>query len=168
MDAAPALLRRVLAAEKPEYLEVVALVAADRLHFRTAAQCATAERMRERFGRTGRIVNWGGTHGYPGPGEAPPVCGQSIVSLAAGARNEGKPPHCGQSAVPAGLTAVTIIAAGATHSLALTGGRKVVAWGNRRAGQLAVPFFGADVLVLAAGANHSLALIAASGEAEAR
>ena len=87
-----------------------------------------------------------------------------VHTWGAGTKNEGKPPHCGQSALPAGLAGVTAIAAGAFHSFALAGG-KVVAWGARRSGQTAVPFFAGDVLAVAGGTNHSLALIATIEEA---
>ncbi len=175
VDAAPALLRRVLAEEKPEYLEVVALVAADPLHFRTAAQCATAERLRERLGRTGRVVNWGGTHGHPGPGDAPPVCGQSIVSIAVGAfhtlalRDDGMVlawganvtadgVAVGQTSVPTELDEVIAIAAGDEHSLALRADGTVIAWGANQHGQCTVPDDARDIIAIAAGGRHSLAL----------
>ena len=66
--------------------------------------------------------------------------------------------HDGQASVPAGLTGVTAIAAGARHSLALKGDGTVVAWGLNNDGQASVPAGLTGVTAIAAGAYHSLAL----------
>ncbi|NBV23689.1 MAG: hypothetical protein EBS05_17435 [Proteobacteria bacterium] len=170
VDATPAFLQRVLAEEKPEYLEVVALVAADRLHFRTIAQCTAMERLREHFGRKGRVMEWGASQGNQGQIEPPLVCGQSIVAIAAGGCHSlalredgmvaawGGKANTGQVRVPASLEEVIAIAAGNEHSLALRADGKVVAWGAINHGQCAVPMDLDEVMAIAAGGRHSLAL----------
>ncbi|MBI5801273.1 MAG: protein kinase [Verrucomicrobia bacterium] len=175
VDATPAFLRRVLLCEKPEYLEVVALVTADRLHFRTEAQCETAGRLRERFHGVGRVAGWGATQANHSPTEVPPVCGQSIVAIAAGAghslalRDDGvvvawgsnvssAGAPAGQARVPAGLGEVIAIAAGHEHSLALRADGTVAAWGANTHGQCAVPSGLREIIAIAAGGQHSLAL----------
>jgi hypothetical protein len=63
--------------------------------------------------------------------------------------------------VPSGLSGVTAIAAGLTHSLALRGDGTVVAWGcggGVSYGQCSVPIGLASVTAIAAGGYHSLAL----------
>ena len=64
----------------------------------------------------------------------------------------------GQSTVPAGLSQVTAIVAGAHHSLALKEDGTVVAWGYNVLGQSTVPAGVSKVTAIAAGAHHSLAL----------
>ena len=64
----------------------------------------------------------------------------------------------GRSNVPDSLTGVTAIAAGESHSLALSAGT-VVAWGSNAAGQTTVPAAAlSGITAIAAGWNHSLAL----------
>jgi len=67
--------------------------------------------------------------------------------------------RAGQLDVPAGLAGIVALAAGDTHSLALTNGG-VVGWGSDSYGQLDVPAGLANVRQVAAGGNHSLALTA--------
>lgn len=62
--------------------------------------------------------------------------------------------------VPAGLSNVTAIAAGAGHALALKADGIVVAWGDDSYGQTNVPAGLSNVVAIAAGADHSLALTA--------
>jgi len=64
----------------------------------------------------------------------------------------------GESDVPAGLTNVTAIAAGASYSLALKGDGTVVAWGDNALGQSNVPSGFSGVTAISAGSNTSLAL----------
>jgi Regulator of chromosome condensation (RCC1) repeat len=64
----------------------------------------------------------------------------------------------GQASPPAGLTGVTAIAAGDSHSLALKSDGTVVAWGFNGWGQTDVPAGLSGVVAIAAGADHSLAL----------
>ncbi len=64
----------------------------------------------------------------------------------------------GQSSVPDGLSDVIAIAAGESHSLALRGDGRVVAWGDDYAGQARVPKGLTNVVAIAAGGRHSLAL----------
>ncbi len=175
VDAWPPFLRDVLLCEKPEYLEVVALVAADRLHFRTEEQCEAAERLRARFPGVGRVAGWGAAQANHGLTEVPPVCGPAVVAIAAGAyhslalRDDGvvvawgtNAPHhgatAGQAGVPAGLGGVIAIAAGNEHSLALRANGTVVAWGANAHGQCTVPAGLREVVAIAAGGHHSLAL----------
>jgi len=66
--------------------------------------------------------------------------------------------YCGQASPPAGLTGVTAIAAGWTHSLALKSDGTVVAWGDDTDGQASPPAGLCGVTAIAAGLDHSLAL----------
>jgi alpha-tubulin suppressor-like RCC1 family protein len=92
----------------------------------------------------GRVVAWG--HGL-GPGYL--GCGS-----------------CGsvwsdQAIVPSGLSNVVAIAGGAYHSLALTAGGRVVAWGGGNCfGETTVPSELSNVVAIAVGGNYSLALTA--------
>jgi alpha-tubulin suppressor-like RCC1 family protein len=63
-----------------------------------------------------------------------------------------------QTNVPASVTNVTAIAAGAYHNLALQPDGTVRAWGANYAGQINVPAGLSNVVAVAAGAAHSLAL----------
>src|SRR5215472_9639376 len=63
-----------------------------------------------------------------------------------------------QSQVPGGLTRVTAIAAGPTHSLALKSDGTVVGWGLNDSGQSSIPADLGSVTAIAAGSNYSLAL----------
>ena len=67
-------------------------------------------------------------------------------------------PHYGQSIVPAGLTALRSVGAGAYHSIAVRFDRTVVAWGRNSSGQTAVPDDVFDVSAVAGGGSHSVAL----------
>jgi hypothetical protein len=67
-------------------------------------------------------------------------------------------PHYGQSVVPAGLTALRSVGAGAFHSLAVRFDRTVVAWGRNSSGQSTVPDDVFDVSAVAGGGSHSVAL----------
>jgi len=62
--------------------------------------------------------------------------------------------------VPAGLSNVTAIAAGAGHALALKADGTIVAWGDDGYGQTKVPAGLSNVVAIAAGEDHSLALTA--------
>jgi hypothetical protein len=64
----------------------------------------------------------------------------------------------GEARPPAGLTGVTAIAAGHSHSLALRGDGTVVAWGDNTYGQSSVPAGLTGVTAIAAGWAHSLAV----------
>ena len=64
----------------------------------------------------------------------------------------------GETAVPAGLSGVSAIAAGVNHNLALKSDGTVVAWGANFLGQRIVPVGLSGVTAVAAGGNHSLAL----------
>ena len=66
----------------------------------------------------------------------------------------------GQTTGPPGLRAVTAIAAGGWHSLALSKNGTVVAWGDNSYGQTAVPDGLRGVVAIAGGGRHSLALVA--------
>ena len=65
----------------------------------------------------------------------------------------------GQTNVPAGArSAVTAIAAGSDHSMALKDDGSVLAWGDNWAGQATVPPGLSGVIAISAGADHSAAL----------
>ncbi|MFA6546133.1 MAG: cohesin domain-containing protein, partial [Limisphaerales bacterium] len=64
----------------------------------------------------------------------------------------------GQTHIPAGLSNVMAIAAGANHSLALKSDGTVVAWGDNSVGQSTVPPGLNGVVAVAAGDYHTLAL----------
>jgi hypothetical protein len=64
----------------------------------------------------------------------------------------------GQRAVPAGLSNVVGLAAGAQHSVALRADGQVVGWGNNSQGQLTVPPGVTNVTVITAGFFHTAAL----------
>ena len=65
----------------------------------------------------------------------------------------------GETNVPTGLSNVVAIAAGASHSLALTAEGRVVGWGYNSAGQTTIPSGLSNLVGIAAGATagHSLA-----------
>ncbi len=65
----------------------------------------------------------------------------------------------GQRLPPAGLSGVTAIAAGNSHSLALKADGTVVAWGSNFAGETTVPAGLTGVTAIAAGTYHSLAIV---------
>ena len=77
----------------------------------------------------------------------------SVVPVAAWGAN-----WYGQTTVPAGLSNVVAVAAGASHSLALRADGTVAAWGDNSAGQTTVPVGLSNVVAVAAGGYHSLAL----------
>lgn len=64
----------------------------------------------------------------------------------------------GQTNMPAGLTNIHAIAAGATHSLACLSDGRVIGWGNNSSGQLDIPPSATNVVDVAAGYAHSVAL----------
>ena len=64
----------------------------------------------------------------------------------------------GETNVPAGLTKVTTVAAGAAHTLALLADGTVQAWGDGFDGDTNVPTGLSNVVAVAAGADFSLAL----------
>ncbi len=64
----------------------------------------------------------------------------------------------GQTNVPAGLTNIGAIAAGANHSLALKRDGSVVAWGLDLSGQASVPTELGEITAVAAGSDFNLAL----------
>ena len=66
-------------------------------------------------------------------------------------------PSC-QDSVPAGLSGVVAIAAGAIFGLALTSSGRVVAWGDNTYGQTDVPTGLSNVVAIAVGRGHALAL----------
>jgi alpha-tubulin suppressor-like RCC1 family protein len=60
--------------------------------------------------------------------------------------------------IPANLTNVVALTAGASHSVALKANGKVVAWGDNSAGQTDVPASATNVLAIAAALSHTVAL----------
>ena len=70
---------------------------------------------------------------------------------------QGDDPSC-EASVPAGLSGVVKIAAGANFGLALTADAHVVAWGDNTSGQTDVPPGLSNVIAIAAGRSHALAL----------
>ena len=64
----------------------------------------------------------------------------------------------GQTTVPAGLSGVVAIAAGAWHTVALKQDGTVVAWGENDNGQTRVPAGLSGVVAIAAGGAHTVAL----------
>ena len=66
--------------------------------------------------------------------------------------------HNGQTRVPAGLSGVVAIAAGAEHTVALKQDGTVVAWGDNTFGQTKVPAGLSGVVAIAAGGFHTVAL----------
>ena len=64
----------------------------------------------------------------------------------------------GQTKVPAGLSGVVAIAAGAEHTVALKQDGTVVAWGENDDGQTRVPAGLSGVVAIAAGGYHTVAL----------
>lgn len=60
----------------------------------------------------------------------------------------------GQTNVPAGLSGVAGIAAGADHTMSLKSDGTVVAWGNNTSGQTNVPLALSGVIAVAAGDNR--------------
>ena len=65
----------------------------------------------------------------------------------------------GQTTVPAGLSGVTAIAAGGSHTVALKNDGTVVAWGYNGDGQRTVPAGLSGVSAIAAGYYHTVALV---------
>jgi len=59
----------------------------------------------------------------------------------------------GQATVPAGLSNVVAIAAGGSHSLALTSDGNVVGWGLNSSGQSAIPSLLTNIIAIAASSN---------------
>lgn len=92
-----------------------------------------------------------------------PLAGHAAPEVAAWGYN-----FYGQTDVPGGLNNVVAIAAGASHSLALTAEGRVVAWGSQSIGDpsgswhwipMTVPSDLSNVVAIAGGNSHSLALL---------
>lgn len=66
----------------------------------------------------------------------------------------------GETNIPAGMTNLVAISAGANHGLGLKNDGTVVAWGNNTYGQTNVPAGLSNVVAVAGGTQHSLALLA--------
>ena len=66
----------------------------------------------------------------------------------------------GQASPPSGLTDVVAIAAGGSHSLALTARGRVIGWGDNNVGQTNIPSGLTNAVAIASGLNHGLALTA--------
>lgn len=94
----------------------------------------------------GTVAVWGNPVQFP---ISPPYLKTNLVDSVTSVTN-----------VPAGLSNVTAIAAGAGHALALKADGTVVAWGDDSYGQTNVPAGLSNVVAIAAGADHSLALTA--------
>ena len=65
----------------------------------------------------------------------------------------------GQTTVPAGLSGVTAIAAGVSHTVALKNDGTVVAWGDNGDGQTTVPAGLSGVTAIAAGGRQTVAIL---------
>ena len=83
-----------------------------------------------------------------------PLAGYAAPEVVAWGAN-----YYGQTNVPSGLSNVVAIAAGSSHSLALTAEGRVVGWGASNYGQTTVPSGLTNVVAIAAGADYSLALL---------
>jgi len=66
--------------------------------------------------------------------------------------------YAGQATVPAGVSNIVAIGGGGHHSLALSAGGTVAAWGDNGFGQTGIPGGLSNVVAVAAGYAHSLAL----------
>ncbi len=77
----------------------------------------------------------------------------AVKSIIAWGANES-----GQTTIPAGLTGTQAIAAGGSHTVALTADGTVVAWGDNRSGQTTIPAGLSEVKAIAAGTWHTVAL----------
>ncbi len=64
----------------------------------------------------------------------------------------------GQSTIPAGLSGVTGIAGGESHTVAVKSDGAVVTWGGNESGQTTIPAGLSNVLAVAAGDVHTVAL----------
>jgi alpha-tubulin suppressor-like RCC1 family protein len=82
----------------------------------------------------------------------------SVYAWGAGKTNTITSPNYGQCIVPANLSAVTAIAAGGYHSLALRSNGTVVAWGYNSSNQTNVPSTLTNATAVAAGLFISMAL----------
>ena len=122
----------------------------------------------------GTLVSWG-QNGTPLPAglsnvvaisinsEANPGPGQANYFHALALKNDGTVVtwggnDYGENSIPAGLSNVTAIAAGAYHHLALKNDGTVVAWGGQDAAIRTPPPGLSNVVAIAAGRNHNLAL----------
>ena len=86
------------------------------------------------------------------------VVASNVVAWGAGTTNTGTDPEYGQSIVPAGLSDVIGVAAGAAHTAVLKSDGTVVAWGADDEGQATVPAGLTEVKALSAGIWHTVAL----------
>jgi uncharacterized repeat protein (TIGR01451 family) len=81
-----------------------------------------------------------------------------VVAWGAGTNYTGTVPYFGQCILPATLTDVVEIDAGAYHGLGLTADGRVLGWGWNYYGQTNAPAWLSNVVAMAAGAYHNLAL----------
>lgn len=123
-------------------------------------------------GRTqeGEVFRWqepGWNNSFSDPQKIPGIT--DAVAIAAGGHvlavrangtvfAHGQYNHSGQLDVPFGLTGVTAVAAGQSHSVALKDDGTVVAWGSNYYGECNIPSGLNNVVAIAAGMSHTLAL----------
>jgi alpha-tubulin suppressor-like RCC1 family protein len=81
-----------------------------------------------------------------------------VYAWGAGQSNTVVSPNYGQSKVPFNLFAVTAVAGGGYHSLALRNNGRVTAWGDNNYGETNVPATLTNAVAIAAGLYHSVAL----------
>jgi alpha-tubulin suppressor-like RCC1 family protein len=105
-----------------------------------------------------RASGWGPTFGGCPTVLWNPEVQTIIATWGAGTTNAGLSPDYGQRIQPIAATNIIGIAAGGFHSLALTFGGRVVAWGRNSDGQTNVSSAATNVILIAAGDRHSLVL----------